>query len=86
MWKIDMTKTAVKDYGNTRKSYYSKTIDNLIEILKTNPFQNPPPYKKMEPPTAETYSRRINSQHRLYYRVYKEEKIVKIIRMWTHYE
>jgi len=58
----------------------------LLEIISENPFQNPPPYEKLIGDLAGAYSRRINIQHRLVYQVFQKEKIVKIIRLWTHYE
>lgn len=58
----------------------------LLEILKVNPFQNPPPYEKLVGDLAGTYSRRINIQHRLVYQVIDLDKVVKVLRMWTHYE
>jgi Txe/YoeB family toxin of toxin-antitoxin system len=61
-------------------------VQKLIDILHNNPYQNHPPYEKLAGDLLGSYSRRINIQHRLIYQVYDNEKIVKIIRMWTHYE
>ncbi|NOZ40763.1 MAG: Txe/YoeB family addiction module toxin [Planctomycetes bacterium] len=58
----------------------------LLAILQKNPFQNPPPYEKLVGDLAGAYSRRINIQHRLVYQVYEKEQVVKVIRLWTHYE
>ena len=58
----------------------------LLEILQKNPFQNPPPYEKLVGDLSGAYSRRLNIQQRLVYQVYETERIVKIIRLWTHYE
>jgi toxin YoeB len=58
----------------------------LLEVVSNNPYQNPPPYEKLVGDLAGAYSRRINIQHRLVYQVIEQEKIVKILRMWTHYE
>jgi len=58
----------------------------LLEILQKNPFQNPPPYEKLVGDLFGAYSRRLNIQHRIVYQIYEEERIVKIIRLWTHYE
>ena len=58
----------------------------LLDILKEDPFQSPPSYEKLVGDLTGAYSRRINIQHRLVYQIYEEEKIVKVIRMWTHYE
>ena len=61
-------------------------VQNLLELISENPFQNPPPYERLIGNLKQCYLRRINSQHRLVYMVYEEEKIVKIISMWSHYE
>ena len=58
----------------------------ILDIIKSNPFQNPPPYEKLVGDLTGAYSRRINIQHRIIYQVYEKERVVKIIRMWTHYE
>jgi Txe/YoeB family toxin of toxin-antitoxin system len=58
----------------------------LLAIIKENPFQNPPPYEKLVGDLSGAYSRRINIQHRLVYEVLQEQKIVKVLRMWSHYE
>jgi Txe/YoeB family toxin of toxin-antitoxin system len=59
---------------------------DLLAIIKENPFQNPPPYEKLVGDLSGAYSRRINIQHRLVYEVLQEQKIVKVLRMWSHYE
>jgi Txe/YoeB family toxin of toxin-antitoxin system len=59
---------------------------SLIDILKENPFQVPPPYEKLIGDLLGAYSRRINIQHRIVYQILHEEKVVKVLRMWTHYE
>jgi Txe/YoeB family toxin of toxin-antitoxin system len=85
-WNIVYAKQAEKDAKKIKESgLKSKAID-LLEILKLNPFQNPPPYEKLVGDLAGAYSRRINIQHRLVYQVLDQEKIVKVLRMWTHYE
>jgi Txe/YoeB family toxin of toxin-antitoxin system len=86
MWKILLSSKAQKQSKIAIKSKYRKTIENLMEIIAVNPFQNPPPYEKLEPPTDNSYSRRINKQHRLSYKIYEKEKTVKILSFWTHYE
>ncbi|MFN7507581.1 MAG: Txe/YoeB family addiction module toxin [Limnobacter sp.] len=58
----------------------------LLAVLQQNPFQNPPPYEKLVGDLAGAYSRRINIQHRLVYQVLTDERVVKVLRMWTHYE
>ena len=85
-WKVVFTKQAQKDAKKIASSGLKKKASALIEILKTNPFQVPPPYEKLIGDLSGAYSRRINIQHRLVYQVLNEEKIVKVLRMWTHYE
>jgi len=85
-WEIAYTKQAQKDAKKVSQSGLKSKAQKLIEVVKENPFQNPPPYEKLVGDLTGAYSRRINIQHRLVYQVYEEEKIVKIIRMWTHYE
>jgi Txe/YoeB family toxin of toxin-antitoxin system len=60
--------------------------EQLLDIIRENPYQNPPPYEKLLGDLAGALSRRINIQHRLVYQVLEDEKMVKVIRMWTHYE
>lgn len=86
MWTIKYSKYAVKDAPKIEKCNLKRTVQNLIAILKNNPFQNPPPYEKLLGDLSGKYSRRINIQHRLVYEVFEKEKTVRILRMWTHYE
>ena len=86
MWSIELSGEAMKDAQKIRGSPLAGKVRELLAILAVNPFQSPPPYEKLAPPTANTYSRRINRQHRLTYRIYKDEGAVKILRMWTCYE
>ena len=86
MYSIVYSSQAQKDAKKVDKPGLKNNIENIIEILKRNPYQNPPPYEKLLGDLSGTYSRRINIQHRLIYQIYEKEKIVKIIRMWTHYE
>jgi Txe/YoeB family toxin of toxin-antitoxin system len=87
MYKIIYSSQAQKDAKKAGKSGSIKNnIQKLIEILQNNPYQNPPPFEKLLGDLSGIYSRRINIQHRLVYQIYEEERIVKIIRMWTHYE
>lgn len=80
------SKQAVKDGKKIEQSNLKQSVMNLLEVLKVNPFQNPPPYEKLIGDLTGKYSRRINIQHRLVYEVFEEEKIVRVLRMWTHYE
>ena len=85
MWTIEISKGAVKDAQKVKHSPFVDKVKTLLALLAKNPFHVPPPYEKLTPPPADTYSRRINQQHRLVYQVHKEEGIVKVLRMWTHY-
>ena len=85
-WKLVYTKQAQKDAQKLSASNLKKKAKFLLDILRTNPFQNPPPYEKLVGDLVGAYSRRINIQHRLVYEVVETEKIVKVIRMWKHYE
>jgi Txe/YoeB family toxin of toxin-antitoxin system len=86
MYQIVYSSQAIKDAKKINRSGLKNNVLKLIEILHTNPYQNPPPYEKLLGDLLGSYSRRINIQHRLIYQIYENENIVKIIRMWTHYE
>ena len=86
MWTVLYTSQALKDAKKVKTSGLKPKVENLLEILAVNPFQNPPAYEKLVGDLEGAYSRRINIQHRLVYQVLKEEKVVKILRLWTHYE
>jgi Txe/YoeB family toxin of toxin-antitoxin system len=85
-WKIVFTKQAQKDAKKIAASNLKTQTQRLLDILAINPFQNPPPFEKLVGDLSGAISRRINIQHRLVYQVYSEEKTIKIIRMWSHYE
>lgn len=85
-WQLVFTKQAKKDAQKLVRAGLAKQADKLLTILKSNPYQFYPTYEKLSGDLAIYYSRRINIQHRLVYQVIPEEKIVKVIRMWTHYE
>ena len=85
-WKIVFTKQAQKDARKLTTVGLKPRAEQLLKLLKTSPFQDPPPFEKLVGDLAGAYSRRINIQHRLVYQVLKEERVVKVIRMWTHYE
>ncbi len=85
-WKVVYTKQAQKDAKKVSSSGLKDKAIKLIELLKNDPFQNPPNFEKLVGDLSGTYSRRINIQHRLIYQVFDKEKKMKIIRMWTHYE
>jgi len=86
MWKVVFTSQAQKDAKKIVDAGLRKKVENLLDILRENPFKTPPPYEKLVGDLTGAYSRRINVQHRLIYQVIEEQKIVKILRMWTHYE
>ena len=86
MYKIVYHKNALKDIEKLKKSNLANKTKSLIEILKDNPFQNPPPYEKLLGDLKDLYSRRINIQHRLVYEVLEDKKTVRILSMWSHYE
>ena len=85
-WKIVYTKQAQKDAKKITQSDLKNKAQILLDILVEDPLQNPPSYEKLVGDLVGAYSRRINIQHRLVYQLYEKEKIVKVIRMWTHYE
>ncbi|TAN38436.1 MAG: Txe/YoeB family addiction module toxin [Verrucomicrobia bacterium] len=85
-WTLVFTSQARKDAKKLAASGLRAKAELLLEILRHNPWQTPPPYEKLVGDLAGAISRRINVQHRLVYQVLPEIKIVKVIRMWTHYE
>jgi Txe/YoeB family toxin of toxin-antitoxin system len=86
MWKIVYTKQALKDAKRLSASGLREKAEKLLKILRVNPYQTPPSFEKLIGDLAGAYSRRINIQHRIVYQVIDNEKIVKVIRLWTHYE
>jgi Txe/YoeB family toxin of toxin-antitoxin system len=85
-WALVYTKDAQKDAKKLKAAGLREKAEALLAILEKSPFQNPPPYEKLVGDLLGAYSRRINIHHRLVYQVLKSERIVKVIRMWTHYE
>lgn len=85
-WQLAFTKQSQKDAKKIAHSGLKPQAERLLEIIKANPFQNPPPYEILVGDLSGAYSRRINIQHRLVYQVIEDIKTVKVIRMWTHYE
>ena len=77
---------AQKDAKKIKRAGLKPKVEELLSVIKENPFQNPPSYEKLIGDLSGAYSRRINIQHRLIYQVLTEENAVKVIRMWTHYE
>jgi len=85
-WQLVYSNDAQEDAKKISQAGLRHKVESLLEILKINPFQNPPPYEKLMGDLHGTYSRRITIQHRLVYQVLKSEKVVKVLRLWTHYE
>ncbi len=86
MYQIVFTKQAMKDRRRISGTHLETRVRALLEVLAQDPFQNPPPYEKLIGNLSGVYSRRINIQHRLVYAVDQQAQIVRIVRMWTHYE
>jgi len=85
-WQVVYAKAALKDAKKIVAAGLKNKAQALLDVLAEDPFHNPPPYEKLVGDLEGAYSRRINIQHRLVYEVFKKEKIVRILRMWTHYE
>ena len=85
-WRVVFTKQAQKDAKKLSASGLRDKAEQLLLVLKNNPFQMPPPFEKLVGDLNGAYSRRINIQHRLVYQVPEEEQIVKVLRLWTHYD
>jgi Txe/YoeB family toxin of toxin-antitoxin system len=86
MWSLRFTKHAQKDARKLASSGLKQKAEDLLAILELDPWQKPPPYEKLAGDLTGAYSRRINIQHRLVYQVLETEKVVKVLRLWTHYE
>ncbi|MES0447345.1 MAG: Txe/YoeB family addiction module toxin [Desulfobacterales bacterium] len=86
MWRVVFTKQAQKDANKLSAAGLRPKAEKLIEVLRENPYQTPPPFEKLLGDLSGAFSRRINIQHRLVYQILDDEKVVKVIRMWTHYE
>ena len=85
-WNLAYSKFALKDAKKLSAAGLREKAQALLGILEIDPFQNPPPYEKLVGDLRGAYSRRINIQHRLVYDVFRKEKTVRVLRMWTHYE
>lgn len=86
MYEIVYTKAAVKDIPRLKAAHLDKKAIALIDVIRENPYQTPPSYEKLVGDLQGLYSRRINIQHRLVYQVLEEEKTIKIVSLWTHYD
>ena len=85
-WELRYTKQAQKDAKKLSTSGLKIKAQIILDIIKENPYQNPPPYEKLVGDLNGAYSRRINIQHRLVYQVFEKERVIKVLRLWTHYE
>lgn len=85
-YSLVFTKQAQKDAKKLASAGLKPKAELLLDILQEDPFRNPPPYEKLIGDLAGAYSRRINIQHRLVYQVLQAEGVVKVLRLWTHYE
>lgn len=85
-WNLAFSKYALKDAKKLSAAGLKEKAQALLDILELNPLQNPPPYEKLVGDLKGVYSRRINIQHRLVYEVFRKEKTVRVLRMWTHYD
>ena len=85
-WRIVLSKQAQKDALKLSAAGLKLKTENLLEVIATNPYQNPLPYEKLAGDLSGYYSRRINIQHRLVYQVFEAQKVVKVLRMWSHYD
>jgi Txe/YoeB family toxin of toxin-antitoxin system len=86
MWRVVFTKQAQKDAKKLAAAGLRTKAEKLLDILRENPYKTPPTYEKLLGDLSVAYSRRINIQHRLVCQILDNEKVVKVIRMWTHYE
>ena len=86
MYKIVYTKKAVKDIAKLKSAKLDEKARSLIELIRKDPFQTPPPYEKLLGDLSGAYSRRIIVKHRFVYEVLEKDKIIKILSMWTHYD
>lgn len=85
-WELAFARHAVKDAKKLAAAGLKSNAQTLLDVLANDPFQKPPPYEKLVGDLDGAYSRRINIQHRLVYQVFKKERVVRVLRMWSHYE
>jgi toxin YoeB len=85
-WRVVYTKQAQKDAKKLSAAGLRPTAEELLEILRQNPYQTPPPHEKLVGDLAGAYTRRTNIQHRLVYQILEAEQTVKVLRLWSHYE
>ncbi|WP_353885243.1 Txe/YoeB family addiction module toxin [uncultured Hydrogenophaga sp.] len=85
-WELAYAKQALKDAKKVKAAGLKPKVEELLAILERDPFQNPPAFEKLLGDLAGAYSRRINIHNRLVYEVFAKERVVRVLRMWTHYE
>ena len=86
MYRVELSKKAIKDIKKLKSAGLSDKARKLVDLLKENPYTTPPSYEKLVGDLDGMYSRRINIQHRLVYIVNEEKQVVRVLRMWSHYE
>ena len=85
-WELAFSKQALKDAKKVKAAGLKPRVEELLALLEKDPFQSPPSFEKLVGDLAGAYSRRINIHHRLVYEVFTKESVVRVLRMWTHYE
>jgi Txe/YoeB family toxin of toxin-antitoxin system len=85
-WTVVFAKAAQKDAGKLAEAGLKPRAQALLDLLAVDPWQTPPPFEKLVGDLAGTWSRRINIQHRLVYEVFPDRQVVRVLRMWTHYD
>ena len=85
-WQVVYARQALEDARKLTAAGLKERAQELLEVLSRDPFQKPPPFEKLVGDLDGAYSRRINIQHRLVYEVFRKERVVRVLRMWTHYE
>lgn len=85
-WRLVFTRQAQKDARKLASSGLKPNAQELLDLLAEDPYRKPPPFEKLVGDLAGAYSRRINIQHRLVYQVFEDERVVKVLRLWSHYE
>ena len=85
-WELAYSKQVLKDAKKVKAAGLKRKVEELLDILRRDPFQNPPAFEKLLGDLAGAYSRRINIHNRLAYEVFAKERVVRVLRMWTHYE
>lgn len=86
MWELYFTRQARKDAKKLAAAGLKEKAEDLLDLLRDNPYHDPPPYEKLVGDLAGSYSWRITIQHRLVYQILEKRKAVKVLRLWTHYE